>query len=376
MHRLLPTRRAWGLALGLALVPLALSGVVRAANSTPVKFETRDGVEIHGTYYPSKSANVKDLPVVLLLHRLGGHSHQDGWDSLAEAIQKEGYPVLSFDFRGHGKSTTIGNPKAFWGLPYNAQRVSGFSLSKPKTTLAARDFKGGYQPYLVNDIAAAKLFLDERNDAGECNSRAVIVIGAETGASLGALWMATEWYRHPASSFNPITRLPLNVDTDKSEGKDQFAAVWLTLSPVLPGTTGGAVRSWLTTVGRTNKVPMAFLHGEKDEAGGKVDQDFVRHLKGNDKASLPYTDVAVIKGTNLKGSQLLRKELNTESLIVETYLRRLREAKKEVPNWRRRDFSISGYAWTFPNGFTVPAKSDQEKTNALEPVPVERFLSP
>src|SRR5262245_8912552 len=94
--------------LGLALLGFFASIPVATGQN---KFEkgnlkTGDGVKIVGSSWGSSKG--KKGPVVLLLHDFkadkGGNSHADGWDSLDEALNKEGYAVLSFDFRGHGDS--------------------------------------------------------------------------------------------------------------------------------------------------------------------------------------------------------------------------------------------------------------------------------
>src|SRR5207245_3296873 len=119
----------------------------------------------------------------------GGKRNEDGWDDLAHALQNKGYAVLTFDFRGHNDSTTI-DPSVFWNLPIN-QRA--FKQTKDKDRISQTEYvnsktKYFYYPMLVNDIQAAKFFLDQQNDAGNCNSDNLIVIGAEEGAALGSLW--------------------------------------------------------------------------------------------------------------------------------------------------------------------------------------------
>src|SRR5262249_21373057 len=67
------------------------------------KFFTADHVELMGRFYPSFKG--KKAPSVICLHKIGSDSSKDGWDKLAESLQKKGYAVLVFDFRGHGDST-------------------------------------------------------------------------------------------------------------------------------------------------------------------------------------------------------------------------------------------------------------------------------
>src|SRR5579859_3450440 len=79
-------------------------------NSRVVSFRTSDGVELQGTFYPAPSSGAKDA-CVLMLHnfdpRKGGDSHEENWDRLAADLQKAGFAVLTFDFRGFGKSKTV-----------------------------------------------------------------------------------------------------------------------------------------------------------------------------------------------------------------------------------------------------------------------------
>ena len=100
------------LALGLAAISLTSA---RAADDTKetqkvkkdatVTFRTVDSVDLKGTLWtPTNKKNA----CVLLLHdfsrKTGGNRNDDGWNDLGEALAKEGYTVLSFDFRGRGDS--------------------------------------------------------------------------------------------------------------------------------------------------------------------------------------------------------------------------------------------------------------------------------
>ena len=135
------------------------------------------------------------------------------WKNLALSLQKAGYSVLMFDFRGHGDSTEIASPKDFWNAKANAANVR----SKSKDEIDVKDYiKQGsaYLPVLVNDIAAARAYLDRRNDnSKDCNTSSIIVIGADTGATLGAIWMNAEGYRY---KYTPRG----NSDHERRIGKD------------------------------------------------------------------------------------------------------------------------------------------------------------
>jgi pimeloyl-ACP methyl ester carboxylesterase len=380
MHRSSLVRRPLSLLLGLALVGLPqLVGAARAADKfTKVTFDTFDGVTLQGRFYASPKG--KDEPTVMLLHKIGSDSAKDGWYSLAQELNEKGYSVLTFDFRGHGNSTTV-DPMKFWDPHYrwNAAGYKGGALDrgKPRDTINREAFAAAYYPYLVNDIGAAKMFLDDRNDAGECNSRALIVIGAEDGAALGAMWMYSEWNRFAANRV--IMRGPAlppivgSIEKD-SEGKDQYCALWLTLATRLGGNDKGisvvnSVRAAVKYVGKEKKKPMGFLYGEKDESGAKHADEFVKLIKGDTDPKddkLKFTDKRAIKDSKLTGSALLRKDLGTQELVV-GYLEKLRE--KSIPaKWSKIEADRTAYVWTFPNATIRAAKEEKGKT--LEPIPL------
>jgi pimeloyl-ACP methyl ester carboxylesterase len=369
MYRSLPPGRPLGLLLALALLPW-IAGPARAADKPQkVQFDTGDGVTIQGSFYPSPKG--RDEPTVILLHKIGSDSHKDGWDSLAGKLADKGYSVLSFDFRGHGGSTAV-EPKFWEKYPFNAgasrSGVRDPKTGKPRDTINQKEFTPGYYPYLVNDIAAAKMYLDDRNDAGECNSHSLILIGAEDGAALGALWMVAEWHRYTASvDLLGPRKVPLIRSVgDVPEGKDEYAALWLSMTPVLGGrlTLGQALRSALVYTGKDKKVPMGFLYGDKDENGQKHAEDYIRAIKGSDGSKLPFTEAASIKDTKLTGSALLRDSLDTESKIL-TYLTKIRD--KNVPHkWTKADVDRTGFVWAFNPG--RPAVAKEDKSKVLEPI--------
>jgi len=223
------------------------------AQKEEVSFETVDEVELHGTYYPG-GQGVKS-PCVLMLHDLadnGTHSGWGDWATLAEKLQKNGFAVLEFDFRGYGKSTAV--TPAFWKAPYNG-KIKGAAL-RP-STIRSSDFPAWYMPVLANDIAAARRFLDEKNDAKQCNSRNLILIGGQEGATLGVLWLATEWQRRPRRQDG------LNAPP---YGRDVAAAVWLSILPTMKNSRRPEfhVDQWIAPL--RDRTPMLFLYGEEDRA--------------------------------------------------------------------------------------------------------------
>ena len=155
------------LVLGLGLTVWHLPKVSAQGKSDQVTFETADSVKIVGSYYPSNKG-IK-APCVLLLHdfdkQKGGHSQTQEWIDLASDLQTAGYAVLSFDFRGFGQSTTVG--PGFWMPPNGHNSVLMRAGAKPPMNINAKNFPAAYFRHLVNDVAAAKAYLDNENDGSQ-----------------------------------------------------------------------------------------------------------------------------------------------------------------------------------------------------------------
>src|SRR5207253_6425804 len=111
-----------------------------------------------------------------------------------------------------------------------------------------------YYPVLVNDIAAAKAFLDNRHDAGACNTSSLMVLGAETGATLGAIWLNAEWHRYAFTPPNLLTRTPAKF-APNPEGKDTIGAIWLSPTSKL-GSRTVSLSATLDKPGREYATPM------------------------------------------------------------------------------------------------------------------------
>jgi hypothetical protein len=249
-------------------------------------------------------------------------------------------------------------------------------VGKQPTTLDRDDFKNlpDYYPFLVNDISAAKSFLDRENDRGTVNTSSLVVIGAGQGATLGAMWMASEWHRQKASvdALGNLARDKKGFPVlDDPEGRDQACGIWLNLSPTLAGREiPQSVHNWLADVSGDNKVPMAFLFGDKDaKAKERAERDLEiireRIKKDNDikeeefKKRIKFTNLNAIEGGGtLAGSQLISKDFDTTNWIVNKYLPKLMEERgnKEV---RTRSAKDSPYLWTFPGVTKIIVAKDK-----------------
>ena len=248
------------------LVSLGLTapfGQCRILADTPkpdrVKFNTVDGVTLEGNFYPGSLGKKGDT--FLFLHQLKtGFSSQDGWANLAVALQEKGHSVLTFDFRGHGESRSVA--PEFWSLtddpltgmpgnPHNRVLNPSNLASRRATSINAATFPAKYFFTLVNDIAAAKMYLDERNDKGECNSSSLYVVAEGDACPLASLWMASEFSRKrveiatsgPMLQVGNVFRNPRIIQneritkTNPPEGNDLLAGIWLSYKPGILGQT-------------------------------------------------------------------------------------------------------------------------------------------
>jgi pimeloyl-ACP methyl ester carboxylesterase len=382
------TPRALGLALLAALI--AVQSAHGEAKGDKVTFETVDGVKIVGTYWASKDG--KKAPVAILLHDFkankGGTSHDDGWDSLAAALNDKGFAVLQFDFRGHGDSTTV-NAMQFWMYPHNARQIRGFNPAKPPESIGQGSFLPNYFLSMVNDIAAAKAFLDRKNDGGELNGSNTVVIGAGQGATLGALWLASEFHKKRGvpqiiGMGAPILDPRFIKFDPAAEGKDVRGAIWLSMATSVEGRVPQvSLQGWLVESGKTNKVPMAFVYGKDDKTGDADAARFMRMLiPGYSRGTtlkdnpLPLSGERAIEKTKLTGSKLLQKGADTEAFIVNFVTKDLKDNLRE--EWRDRDTGKSKHYWLFANGpnpaappFVIPAKNENDLAPAL--LPLNRF---
>lgn len=95
-------------------------GQTSAAPPVPARitFQSPDGVEIVGTFYPPAQPN---SPAVLLLHQWGGE--RGDYDDFAKQLQTHGIGALAIDGRGFGESTTQNKKKV--GARHTEDAVTG-----------------------------------------------------------------------------------------------------------------------------------------------------------------------------------------------------------------------------------------------------------
>lgn len=331
---------------------------------------TADGVELHSLFYPTQKSPAT-APVVVFLYPPGADRDmtKGDWGGLAKRLNDEGYHVFQFDWRGHGKSTSIKDTQKFWGNPflngvnnnhnYNTY-IKGNNPAKLKNTLFYKDLANPvrYMPAYLNDLAAVRVHLDSKNDNKELNASSIYIVGAGDAATLGMAWLTAEWKR-PAV-FPNVNQLGFGVPgyefvpqglvgAFSEAGADFGGAVWLTATrptsfpePVL--------KKWVAKVSpklRENN-PMLFLYAEKDVSGALSGRSqssmFFNEVlvaapkKGTGLDPLEETRILEVKGgEQLQGVKLLGQNatLKTEDTIVQ-YFAFIQKVRQKIPSKARK----------------------------------------
>jgi hypothetical protein len=370
-------RKCLSAALLAGAILALLSPTVFAAPPKPVKvnFETVDGVNLKGLYYANERKT--DGACVLMLSAVGNDMKKTkGWDNLALSLQAKGCAVLMFDYRGHGDSGGV-QDEVFWTYPImprtpNKDMVKGWNGTKGRDTISWKDFRqAGYFPCLVNDIAAAKAFLDRKNDSGELNSANMIVIGEGNGCALGALWLKSEWYRRRVTGNRAVVG-PLQLDKTP-EGKDVICAIWLSFNTeVGPPKRRGVTFNWESLLtfpdNKEKSIAMAFVYGDKDKAKTVSERakGWLNKVGKKEKPNKLIGTKKIADSGNAAGRELLQKDLETEGWIA-NYVEKVLDAKGGN-SYDTKDFRKSTYVWVIP-GYSRALKAKDRDEKCLLPIP-------
>jgi hypothetical protein len=282
-----------------------------------VSFKSSDGVKL----------------AVIMLHDYKADPNDVAWEDTAQLCVSKGFNVLRFAFRGHGKSTEV-IPGDFWLRPENSRNIKGGTSPNvvTKTTIKFTEFSNDYYPMLVQDIAAARYYLDTLNDGGTVNTSSVYLLGAGEAVNLGFLYMASEWSRERQKPNIPVPPQYVSLARQlfpaaEAAGPDIAGAIWVgpTPSNAMPKRL---LTLWCTqpaTIELRSQTRMLFVTGQKDRqstlfakflfsdallldrtasANGTrlVKPDFVSFLRE-------------IKGSKATGIKLLGNNLGTEKMI-------------------------------------------------------------
>lgn len=335
-------------------------------------FRTADGVELHGLFHPTQK-NAATAPVVVFLYPPGPDRDmtKGDWGSLAQKLNAEGYHVFQFDWRGHGKSTTIKDKQKFWtnqylntpGPNFNGLIKGGPPKMPLKNDISIKDLEkraDRYLPAYLNDLAAVRVHLDIKNDAKEMNTSSIYIVGAGDAAGLGIAWLTAEWNRPavfpqpnalgPNPTYEYIPQRLIGGVVNEG-GADFGAAVWLTATRPL-AMSENLMKGWVSRANMAPKIrennPMLFLHGEKDPQGmpncEKQSKFFYNEVlvaeprKGGTLEKLEQTFLKPVTGAaELQGIKLLGQNatLKTEDTIV-LYFAAIQKTRAKLPSKARK----------------------------------------
>jgi hypothetical protein len=381
-------------ALGALILPAETPRAMAQDKNDPIEetFLTADGIQLRGLFTKSLKNGSSD-PVVILLYPPGkGNDMGKGdWKGLAKLLSTEGYNVLQFDWRGHGKSTEIKDPARFWNLPpapgnpdpnpftgpWNSQRmITGapnlMGKGKIKNDLFLKDIKDPvkYAPVFLLDLAAARHHLDTKNDAGDLNTSSIYLIGSDTAATLGIAWLVTEWNR-PAflptanqlafmgpGAFPTYKYVPQPLAgglPNELGGGDISGAIWLSAAKA-SSVPDQLIKNFISKGApklRENN-PMLFLFAPKDTKAKSAAEFFVDQVlvakppAGSPLTKLDQTQALDVKqGAGLNGVALLGANAGTETLITQ-YLAALQKNRAKLIR-KNRGFTAPWFIQLHPD---------------------------
>jgi pimeloyl-ACP methyl ester carboxylesterase len=320
-----------------------------------------DHARIVGTLYPGKRG--KEGACILMLHEMGRDRQVEAWKRLAEALQEEGHTVLTFDFRGHGDSKHVS--RDFWSLQVNRDLPvyrRGKVGDEPPRTIEAGDFSPEYLPWMIHDIAAARMFLDRlhEDENSPVNSSNLMIFGAGRGAALGSLWLASEAIRYDASGTGKKIKLM------GLKNSDIIRADWLGIETKWKDHKF-PVKDWVHWAHHMysdSMVPMEFMFGAGDTAAALVVGE-VRDGKNGVPKPIP--------GARLAGMMLLEKDASSEKLIRAYLVKVLKE--HNYRKWKPRKLETLHSYWGFPTpaggiDFYLARRPEER---LLHPVPLGGF---
>lgn len=337
-------------------------------------FQTADGVKLRGVYYDAvapKGGPAK-APVILMLHAYNQNPDEAVWDDTAKLLAAHGYHVFRFDFRGHGKSKDIVG-RDFWDarmpwFPINKQYIKGSDKAVQKATIDVKEFNPKYYAMLVNDIAAARIHLDKKNDAGQLNSSSIYLMAAGDAVNLGMCFIAAEWKRERKRPNADLINLYVNPRRELFNGFDPAGpdirgAIWLgpVPAPSASSTIGtDDIKRWVMSdyaLDLRMETQMLFLYGKQDDRAKAMTNTLYdnvlkildprdpknagKKLSGGPQGkTLPNPDQSFkqpVEGTKLGGAKLLGNNLGTEKYI-ETFIAKVEEDRKNKERTPNRNW--------------------------------------
>jgi hypothetical protein len=241
-----------------------------------VGIATSDGLSLNGYWFQGTGIE-KQRPDAVMMFPAPGGKVNDSWIALAKALSEKNFSVLLFDWRGMGMngpdgigqgSRIFSEKDEFWKERYNGTLLmnikatvekNGLDWAKVLSTKSNGSMR--YRDFMLNDLMAARFFLDKQNDAGRCNTNRVWIVSEKEGAHLGLAFVASEFQRH-------TIHLPKKTTADiappfKGAGKDYAGIMALSYSGSNSPTASMVYKNALPSIGANDEVKKAKEHLEE-----------------------------------------------------------------------------------------------------------------
>jgi len=260
---------------GLISVPAACAQNDEKLEGVPGVVTTRDGWDIHYTYWESPMG--KEAPVVVLLH--GEGQSRLVWKalSLAQKLAEQQYAVIAVDLRKHGESKA----------PENA----------PAAAKSSQVSKRDYEAMILQDLEAIKSFIYKEHQAQRLNMRKLGLVATDMSTAIAMNWSAHDWLKKPYDDA-PV----LSAKTPR--GQDVQAVVLV--SPVESVSGVGTIQP--TRVLRATGISTLLLYSKKDRSESRTSRKLYKALGGDqqdleNKRIFEYGFDLKLSGTDLLARQ-------------------------------------------------------------------------
>lgn len=286
----------------------------------PRVLTTRDGVNLHVTYY--KSTLEKNAAVVVLLHMKDGNRFVWQTDEgFAKRLQADGFAVVTVDLRYHGENKAGGAAGAG-----NANQ-GGTGKKKGKKSQGLDLKLGDYEAMWELDMEAVKTLILEEHQAGNLNMNKMGIVGPEMGASIAVAYAVLDWNKEPYDDGQPGFQTP--------RGQDVRALVLISPEEKYHGIL---MPKLLPALRDEKQVAILICSGNdpKEKAQAEKIYEMLNAPISGNKDKRQNSDRVYIKSyaAKLTGTDLLdKKEVGIEALMQGFFVKHLQ--KLEIP-WRDR----------------------------------------
>jgi pimeloyl-ACP methyl ester carboxylesterase len=255
------------------------------------QIHTKDQVDLTITYYaspkfkkgPKDKGEGKGVIPIILLH--GQKGQRANCEMLAKDLQAAGYAVVTPDLRGSGASTAI--------------VINGEEKKLDATKFNAKEFR-----FYLNDIDAVKSYLRKKNNLGELNLEALVVIGSEASAIAAMNWALLDWNAPVLANYKNAQDVKALILLSPPQSVKGFAIEKEALLHPMVG----------------KQMPIMVCAGKKGRAAADEAKRLATSLERNHTQTndTPEADRKIwlrLDDTNLQGTELLQPSLQTRNYI-------------------------------------------------------------